>query len=383
MAAPRIQADYDGLREIAQAFTQNADGLNSMYQRLVQMVSNEIRGKGWIGKGADQFIREMETLVFPALVRLSRALNDAASAVQKIAQVFEQAEREGGSLFQDGDFNQIADNMIGNLLERNPTLSSIARGIINGLGGSAGGGFGSAGVSGGMIGAILRGTGGLGTNFGGLVDGMINSIQQLFSGSAQPSFNDLADTIINNLRNSTTGGVFNDIANSIIGNLRNSTGAGAGPFNQLADAMINAMGGSSGGAEGSTASGSSGASAPSSSAGSGSGLSSGSGSGVGGGSGGGLGGSGSGGGSGLSSGGTTGALSEALSRLEKMDQLRAALRDAVARITGMSPSELGSALGGVLAGRSGMVIGGALGSAIEGAARPASSSGSSESLGTL
>ncbi|MBO9309225.1 MAG: WXG100 family type VII secretion target, partial [Chloroflexi bacterium] len=60
MAAPRIQADYDGLREIAQAFTQNADGLNSMYQRLVQMVSNEIRGKGWIGKGADQFIREVE-----------------------------------------------------------------------------------------------------------------------------------------------------------------------------------------------------------------------------------------------------------------------------------------------------------------------------------
>ncbi|MCS6872113.1 MAG: WXG100 family type VII secretion target, partial [Anaerolineae bacterium] len=163
MGAPRIQADYDGLREIAQTFTRNADGLNTMNQRLSHMVNNEIRGKGWIGRGADQFIREMETLIFPALSRLLGALNEAASATQKIAQTFERAEQEGGALFQGGEsFNQIADNVISNLMGQNSTFNSIAQGIINSLGGGAG-------TSGGLVDKIIRGTGGMNTDFNGLV----------------------------------------------------------------------------------------------------------------------------------------------------------------------------------------------------------------------
>ncbi len=366
MAAPKIQADYNGLREIAQAFSQNSDRLGAMNQRLVAMVGNEIRGKGWIGKGADNFIREMETLVFPAMERLLRALADAASATQKVAQVLEQAEQEGGSLFKGGEsFNSIADNIIGNLAERNPSFKSIANGIINGINGgagagsagsAAGGGAGGRGGAGNLLDSILRGTGGLGTNFGSVVDNIINGINGLFGGGKQPTFNDLANTIIENLGSSTSGGgAFNDIANSIIGNLRGSMGAGAGPFNQLADAMIAAMGGGGDPAGGAS----------------------------GGGGGGGGGGNPAGGGGGT--GGTTGALSEALGRMEKMDQMRAALRDAVSKISGMSAAELGASIGGVLAGKPGMAVGHAAGSAIGAALSGAAGSAgeAAESLDSL
>lgn len=102
MSAPKIQADYDSLSEIAKHFAAKAQDTNSLIQTVDRCV-DELRHGAWIGKGADQFYAEMEQLVSPAMLRLRNALEDASSATTRIAQALERHEREAAALFYGGD----------------------------------------------------------------------------------------------------------------------------------------------------------------------------------------------------------------------------------------------------------------------------------------
>jgi WXG100 family type VII secretion target len=102
VGAPKIQADYDGLREIAIHFAAKAQDTNNLLQTIDRCV-DELRRGAWIGKGADQFYAEMQQEISPAMLRLRNALDDASSATTRIAQALERHEREAAALFYGGD----------------------------------------------------------------------------------------------------------------------------------------------------------------------------------------------------------------------------------------------------------------------------------------
>ena len=59
----------------------------------------QLEDGGWIGRGADAFFSEMQSVVFPAVQRLESSLNDASSTTKQIAQNMQQAEQDAQSLF--------------------------------------------------------------------------------------------------------------------------------------------------------------------------------------------------------------------------------------------------------------------------------------------
>ncbi|MDW8300018.1 MAG: WXG100 family type VII secretion target [Anaerolineae bacterium] len=102
MNAPKVQADYDELKNIASLFACQGDGIKQLSNQAQRQCSLLASG-GWIGKGAQSFYREMDDLVLPAVSRLANALQQASYTVQQIARTFDQAEREAGSLFTGAD----------------------------------------------------------------------------------------------------------------------------------------------------------------------------------------------------------------------------------------------------------------------------------------
>jgi len=71
-------------------------------QELMQKVRSSVQqleDGGWIGRGADSFFSEMQSVVFPAIQRLESSLNDASSTTKQIAQNMQQAEQDAQSLF--------------------------------------------------------------------------------------------------------------------------------------------------------------------------------------------------------------------------------------------------------------------------------------------
>lgn len=98
MSASKIQANYDDLKSIAGLFANQSDSVRQLSNQ-VQRQCDLLENGGWIGRGAQNFYREMEQQVLPAMRRLSNALQGASQAVQQISHTFNQAEREAGSLF--------------------------------------------------------------------------------------------------------------------------------------------------------------------------------------------------------------------------------------------------------------------------------------------
>ncbi len=101
MAGNIIQCNYDDMRQISNDFSRQSDATRQMFQTIQNCLS-ALQGGGWLGKGAQNFYREMEDIVSPAMQRLGAALADASSATQRIATALEQAEREAGALFMGG-----------------------------------------------------------------------------------------------------------------------------------------------------------------------------------------------------------------------------------------------------------------------------------------
>ncbi|PJF36864.1 MAG: hypothetical protein CUN49_03275 [Candidatus Thermofonsia Clade 1 bacterium] len=98
MGAPKIQADYDSLDQIAANFSKESDQTKQLLQRVKSCV-DQLRNGGWIGKGAESFYKEMEEVVNPAMQRMMSALAEASSATKRVAEALRKAEEEGCALF--------------------------------------------------------------------------------------------------------------------------------------------------------------------------------------------------------------------------------------------------------------------------------------------
>ncbi len=102
MPAPKVRSDHDGLKNIAGKFGQQAEASRQMSQNLKSKM-DVLRGKDWVGKGADKFYGEMDSAVFPSLNRFSKSMDSAQRVTLKISQIMKQAEDDATALFRGGD----------------------------------------------------------------------------------------------------------------------------------------------------------------------------------------------------------------------------------------------------------------------------------------
>ena len=96
--ADKVQADYEQLGEVSSQFANQSQVVQEMMQK-VRSSMQQLEDGGWIGRGADAFFSEMQSVLFPAIQRLESSLNDASSITKQIAQNMEQAEQDAQSLF--------------------------------------------------------------------------------------------------------------------------------------------------------------------------------------------------------------------------------------------------------------------------------------------
>ncbi len=92
------QADYNQLETIAGKFGQLADSNTALHSRLAQ-TSQQLKGGGWAGAGAVAFLNEMEGEIFPALQRLTQALEQAQTTTRQSSETIRAAEEEAAGLF--------------------------------------------------------------------------------------------------------------------------------------------------------------------------------------------------------------------------------------------------------------------------------------------
>lgn len=94
-----ICADYSQLERIVQRFQQTSEKIQLLHQS-VEKPLNRLKSGGWDGKGADSFYTEMDRMVIPAIVRLKKALAQAARVTAHMSQTVKTAEEEAAALFR-------------------------------------------------------------------------------------------------------------------------------------------------------------------------------------------------------------------------------------------------------------------------------------------
>lgn len=97
--APIIQGQYEPLETVAGRFGRQAEQMRQVQRNITKAVG-KLRGGGWQGVGADAFVREMESVTFPALQRLIAALQQAQRTTLQIRNTLEQSEQAAAALFQ-------------------------------------------------------------------------------------------------------------------------------------------------------------------------------------------------------------------------------------------------------------------------------------------
>src|SRR3990172_894978 len=96
VAAPRVRADYEQLRRIAQEFSAHADACRQELRRL-QSAKDVLERGDWAGRGAKAFYAEMDSEVLPSLSRLFTALGQASQTTAAVSAIIQQAEDEAAA----------------------------------------------------------------------------------------------------------------------------------------------------------------------------------------------------------------------------------------------------------------------------------------------
>lgn len=97
-----IQADYEKLEQLANQFLAHARARAEFNRTVCQQV--DLVRSGWIGRGSDAFMREIDAEIVPAMQRLVAALEEASTVTCKIATTVRAAEVEAAQLFAyDGE----------------------------------------------------------------------------------------------------------------------------------------------------------------------------------------------------------------------------------------------------------------------------------------
>lgn len=94
--ADKTEVNYEQLSAISKKFKSESDAINQLLSQTKGRVDG-LHGTGWIGRGSDQFFREMNERVLPSLANLVQALNAAGAAADAIAKIIRTAEEQSAS----------------------------------------------------------------------------------------------------------------------------------------------------------------------------------------------------------------------------------------------------------------------------------------------
>lgn len=97
--ADRTELNGEQLQAIAKRFQSEADELNNLLSQTRNKVDG-LHGSGWIGRGADQFNNEMQSLLLPAVQRLVAALQAASNQVNAIVKIYDDAQSQSQGFFK-------------------------------------------------------------------------------------------------------------------------------------------------------------------------------------------------------------------------------------------------------------------------------------------
>ncbi|MFN8468719.1 MAG: WXG100 family type VII secretion target [Caldilineaceae bacterium] len=99
MANQIVQAQYEQLDSAAHRFDQQAQSCAHLLEQVAQR-ADVLRQGSWVGKGSDAFVREIDSVVVPALRRLGSALVDAEKTLVDIKVVLQTADEEAAKPFR-------------------------------------------------------------------------------------------------------------------------------------------------------------------------------------------------------------------------------------------------------------------------------------------
>ena len=91
--ADKTEINGEQLQGLVKKFQSEADELNNLLSQTRNKVST-LHGNGWIGRGADEFNNEMESLLLPAVQRLVAALHAASNQVNAILKIYDDAQNQ-------------------------------------------------------------------------------------------------------------------------------------------------------------------------------------------------------------------------------------------------------------------------------------------------
>jgi WXG100 family type VII secretion target len=98
MPAPKIQCAYDGLAQLAEAFSREAWDTESNLTRIVNLV-DQLRSGGWSGEGAEAFFAEIDEIM-PKVKKLIDALELANTQLQATNDIFQTADSDLTNAFK-------------------------------------------------------------------------------------------------------------------------------------------------------------------------------------------------------------------------------------------------------------------------------------------
>ncbi len=144
-----IRAEFDGLTQASKRFSAQAQSMRQMLGMINGHLST-LKAGDWQGEGAQQFYRDMENLLLPALKRLVDALELGADVMGKVAGIMHHADEDLVALWRTVPTFGILGLGLA-------TAAGVAAGSAAGQGEAAGtgeaGGTGGGAASGGTTGA--------------------------------------------------------------------------------------------------------------------------------------------------------------------------------------------------------------------------------------
>jgi WXG100 family type VII secretion target len=91
-----IQIDYDRMRQVAEAFEQQAAEVKRVLQNIEQQIS-VLKADKWKAESATAYYNSMDNEVCPAVNKLSQKLDLASDMCKQISQNLKKAEEDAAS----------------------------------------------------------------------------------------------------------------------------------------------------------------------------------------------------------------------------------------------------------------------------------------------
>src|SRR5260370_22212334 len=168
MAAAKIRANYDQLKQVAGAFGKNSEACKRSLQNI-RRHKDTLSGGDWIGQGATAFYKEMGDSVLPRLQRLINAMDSAQASISQISAIMQGAEQQAANVLKGGGLGGAAGGA-GAARASASTAASAAMGAAAGAARGAGGGAATGGAAGAARGAFGEAAGGAAA--GGVANGV-------------------------------------------------------------------------------------------------------------------------------------------------------------------------------------------------------------------